>query len=125
MTMVAATVIAYQNNLPYFLVNDRREKEQFYMVKVHHHEERTSLGTIMDAFKAMGIQNFDDWRLGELSTVKNDSGELTPLYSFQVDDLQAVEDALQHQLVFKSADDIADLLTTLQTETFTSFTENE
>ncbi|CAK8054670.1 hypothetical protein [Eupransor demetentiae] len=122
MTMVAATVIAFEDKMPYFLVKQAKgEDAEFFAVKVHRHEETTSLGTILNAFKHAGVKNFDQWRIGELSAVKNQSGELMPLYSFEVSDRKAVQKELEGDLVFESADKIKDLLMTLNPSAFTSF----
>ncbi|CAK1240721.1 hypothetical protein [Fructobacillus tropaeoli] len=121
MTMVAATVIAYDHDIPYFLVHQKDSGDHFWAVKVHHHEEKTSLGTILSAFQKIGVTNFDDWRLGELATAVEDEGHAESLYSFHVSDYRALQKQLPKELVFKSGDDIRELLTTIQPSTFTSF----
>ncbi|MCO0832655.1 hypothetical protein NFX39_06130 [Fructobacillus sp. W13] len=123
MTMVAATVIAYENDMPYFLVQQVDGKEQFMAVKVHRHHEQTSLGVILNSFSSSGVKDFDDWRLGELSTIKHSDGKMAPLYSFHVKDFRSLQKELQSDLVFKNGDEIADLLKTIQPSTFAAFDE--
>lgn len=123
MTMVAATVIAYQNDLPYFLVEEVDGKPSFLVVKVHQHHEETSLGMILKSFSELGIKDFDDWRLGELATIRLPHEEQAPLYSFHVTDFQEVQESLPKALSFKSGDEIQCLLTSIQPTTFTSFDE--
>lgn len=123
MTMVAATVIAYQNDLPYFLVEEVEGKPVFLHVKVHQHHEETSLGMILKSFSKLGVQDFENWRLGELATIKLAHEEQAPLYSFHVKDFEELQQNLPETLSFKSGDEIRDLLTTIQPSTFTSFDE--
>ncbi|MDD9138684.1 hypothetical protein H7198_03590 [Fructobacillus sp. CRL 2054] len=123
MTTVAATVIAYQDNLPYFLVEEKNDHDEFLVVKVHQHHEQTSLGMILKSFADLGVKDFDSWRLGELATIQLDDNEQAPLYSFHVVDFEDVHRKLPGGLVFKSGDEIRNLLTTIQPSTFTSFDE--
>ncbi|MBS9337800.1 hypothetical protein [Fructobacillus parabroussonetiae] len=123
MTVVAATVIAYQNEIPYFLVEDVKGKDEFLAVNVHQHHEETSLGMILKSFAALGVKDFDSWRLGELATIKLPGEEQAPLYSFHVTDFAKVEKDLPKTLSFKSGDELRDLLMTIQPSTFTSFDE--
>ncbi|MDF7627418.1 hypothetical protein PUF88_05785 [Lactobacillaceae bacterium L1_55_11] len=121
MTMVAATVIAYENDMPYFLVVPEGDDYTFFSIKIHSHDETaTSLGKILSAFKEHGVKNFDHWRLGELSAVR-EGDNLMSLYSFEVSDWQAVAKEVAPGMVFEPADKIRPLLTTLEPAAFTSF----
>ncbi|MBS9335438.1 hypothetical protein LQZ24_02455 [Fructobacillus sp. M1-13] len=123
MTMVAATVIAYRDDLPYFLVEEKDGKDQFLAVKVHQHHEETSLGMILKSFAKLGVTDFDSWRLGELQTIKLPEEGHAPLYSFHVTDFDKVIQDMPKGLVFKSGDEIQRLLMTVQPTTFTAFDE--
>ncbi|MBS9338949.1 hypothetical protein G6R29_04825 [Fructobacillus sp. M2-14] len=123
MTMVAATVIAYDNDMPYFLVQEVDGKEQFMSVKVHRHHEQTSLGVILDSFSKAGVKDFDNWRLGELSTIEHQDGKMAPLYSFHVKEYKALQNELKDDLVFKDGDELSELLKTIQPSTFATFDE--
>ncbi|MBS9336285.1 hypothetical protein [Fructobacillus papyrifericola] len=123
MTVVAATVIAYDHDLPYFLVENKNGKDEFLAVKVHQHHEETSLGMILKSFAALGVKDFDSWRLGELATIELPGEEQAPLYSFHVTDFAKVEKDLPKTLSFKTGDEIQQLLTTIQPSTFTAFDE--
>ncbi|CAH1853873.1 hypothetical protein [Convivina intestini] len=121
MTMIAATVIAYQDNIPYFLVKKTSNSFDFLSVKEHLHDDQTSLGCILDAFKKAGVRDFSQWQIGELAAVKGDKGNLMPLYSFEISDWQKVQKDLKGDLMFESANKIQNLLTTLKPSAFTAF----
>lgn len=123
--MIAATVIAYDQNMPYFLVHEKTSGDHFWTVKVHNHKEQTSLGTILQAFADIGVQDFEGWRLGELATVTEGTDQPEQLYSFHVADFHELQQQLPKELVFKSGDEVQQLLTSIQPSTFTSFDAEE
>ncbi|MCT8388632.1 hypothetical protein D0501_00735 [Leuconostoc holzapfelii] len=122
MSLIAATAIAYENNLPYFLVEKQGDDYRFFTAKMHRHNQETSLGVVLRELKKMGLADFDNWRLGELTSVKTD-GQLLSLYSFEVTDMAAITTALDDQLTFVPANKLHGLLETLQTTAFVSFEE--
>lgn len=122
MSLIAATVISVKNNLPYFLVENSEKGYQFYTAKMHRHNQDTSLGAVLRAFKSIGIVNFDTWHLGELTSV-NREGTLMSLYSFEVPEMSGVEECLEGKLEFVPANQLHKLLETLQTTSFVSFEE--
>ena len=95
---------------------------QFFTAKIHRHHQETSLGVVLRELKKLGLENFDQWRLGELTSVQA-GDQLLSLYSFEVDDMAAVTDALANQLEFVPANKLHGLLETLQTTSFVSFEE--
>lgn len=122
MSLIAATAIAFENNLPYFLVEKEVEGYRFFTAKMHRHNQETSLGVVLRELKKLGLENFDQWRLGELTSVKAD-GQLLSLYSFEVTDMLSISQVLDHQLEFVPANKLHGLLETLQTTAFVSFEE--
>lgn len=89
---------------------------------MHRHNHDTSLGAVLREFQTLGSVDFDQWRLGELTSVE-DNGTLMSLYSFEVPNMDAVEKALNYQLKFVPANNLHTLLETLQTTSFVSFEE--
>ena len=89
---------------------------------MHRHNNDTSLGAVLRGLKLLGPVDFDDWRLGELTSV-SDGNSLMSIYSFDVKDMPKIEKELNHQLVFVPANEIHPLLETLQTTAFVSFEE--
>ncbi|GMA67795.1 hypothetical protein GCM10025884_14220 [Leuconostoc gelidum subsp. gelidum] len=90
MSLIAATAIAVKDDLPYFLVEKNSETYHFFTAKMHRHNHDTSLGAVLRAFKALGPIDFDQWRLGELTSVKNNN-TLMSLYAFEVSDMNVIE----------------------------------
>ena len=123
MSLIAATTIAVKDNLPYFLVEKTKDQTyRFFTTKMHLHNNDTSLGAVLRGLKSLGPVDFDDWRLGELTSVScGDS--LMSIYSFDVKDMPKIEKELNYLLVFVPANKIHPLLETLQTTAFVSFEE--
>ena len=123
MLLLAATTIAVKDNLPYFLVEKTKDQTyRFFTTKMHLHNNDTSLGAVLRGLKSLGPVDFDDWRLGELTSVScGDS--LMSIYSFDVKDMPKIEKELNYLLVFVPANKIHPLLETLQTTAFVSFEE--
>ncbi|WP_349551301.1 hypothetical protein [Leuconostoc pseudomesenteroides] len=123
MSLIAATAIAVKDNFPYFLVEQSKDNSyRFFTTKMHRHNNDTSLGAVLRGLKLLGPVDFDDWRLGELTSV-SDGNSLMSIYSFDVKDMPKIEKELNHQLVFVPANEIHPLLETLQTTAFVSFEE--
>lgn len=123
MSLIAVTAIAVKDNLPYFLVQKKATGYQFFATKMHKHNNDTSLGAALRGLKELGAVNFDDWRLGELTSVEVE-GELLSIYSFEVKDTEKIEQELNFKLKFMPANKIHELLKTLKTTLFVSFEEN-
>ncbi|MGY3742909.1 hypothetical protein [Leuconostoc inhae] len=122
MSLIAATAIAVKDDLPYFLVEKNSETYQFFTAKMHRHNHDTSLGAVLRAFKTLGPINFDQWRLGELTSVKNDN-TLMSLYAFEVSDMDLIEKTLNNKLMFIPANELHGLLESVQTRAFVRFEE--
>ncbi|MBU7538076.1 hypothetical protein [Leuconostoc lactis] len=122
MSLIAATAIAFENDLPYFLVEKTEDGYQFFTAKIHRHHQETSLGVVLRELKKLGLDNFDHWRLGELTSVQA-GDQLLSLYSFEVNDMAGITQALANQLEFVPANKLHGLLETLQTTAFVSFEE--
>ncbi|CAM3036111.1 MULTISPECIES: hypothetical protein [Leuconostoc] len=122
MSLIAATAIAVKDDLPYFLVEKNSENYQFFTAKMHRHNHDTSLGAVLRAFKALGPIDFDQWRLGELTSVKNNN-TLMSLYAFEVSDMSTIESKLDHKLMFVPANKLHKLLESVQTRAFVRFEE--
>ena len=123
MSLIAATTIAVKDNLPYFLVEKTKDQTyRFFTTKMHRHNNDTSLGAVLRGLKSLGPVDFDDWRLGELTSVSG-GDSLMSIYSFYVKDMQKIEKELNYLLVFVPANKIHPLLETLQTTAFVSFEE--
>lgn len=122
MSLIAATAIALKDDMPYFLVKDDAKGYKFFTAKMHRHEHDTSLGAVLRGFQKLGPIDFDQWRLGELTSV-NYEGTLMSMYSFDVPDMEMIEKAVNNQLKFVPANKIHSLLETLQTTEFVSFEE--
>lgn len=123
MSLIAVTAIAVKDNLPYFLVQKKENGYQFFTTKMHKHNNDTSLGAALRGLKELGPVNFDDWRLGELTSVEIE-GELLSIYSFEVKNTDKIEQELNFRLKFMPANKIHGLLKTLKTTLFVSFEEN-
>lgn len=123
MSLIAATAIAVKDNLPYFLVEKTKDQTyRFFTTKMHRHNNDTSLGAVLRGLKSLGPVDFDEWRLGELTSVSG-GDSLMSIYSFDVKDMSKIEKELNYQLVFVPANKIHPLLKTLQTTAFVSFEE--
>ncbi|MDY5164428.1 hypothetical protein RQW99_07765 [Leuconostoc falkenbergense] len=123
MSLIAATAIAVKDNLPYFLVEKTKDQTyRFFTTKMHRHNNDTSLGSVLRGLKSLGPVDFDDWRLGELTSVSG-GDSLMSIYSFDVKDMPKIEKELNYQLVFVPANKTHPLLETLQTKAFVSFEE--
>ena len=123
MSLIAATAIAVKDNLPYFLVEKTKDQTyRFFTTKMHRHNNDTSLGAVLRGLKSLGPVDFDEWRLGELTSVSG-GDSLMPVYSFDVKDMSKIEKELNYRLVFVPANEIHPLLETLQTTAFVSFEE--
>ena len=123
MSLIAATAIAVKDNLPYFLVEKTKDQTyRFFTTKMHRNNNDTSLGSVLRGLKSLGPVDFDDWRLGELTSVSG-GDSLMSIYSFDVKDMPKIEQELNYQLVFVPANKIHPLLETLQTTAFVSFEE--
>lgn len=123
MSLIAATAIAVKDNLPYFLVEKTKDQTyRFFTTKMHRHNNDTSLGAVLRGLKSLGPVDFDEWRLGELTSVSG-GDSLMSIYSFDVKDMSKIEKELNYQLVFVPANKIHPLLETLQTKAFVSFEE--
>ncbi|ADG40704.1 MULTISPECIES: hypothetical protein [Leuconostoc] len=122
MSLIAATAISLKGDLPYFLVKHDAQGYHFFTAKMHRHNHDTSLGAVLREFKKLGPVNFDQWRLGELTSV-NYEGTLMSMYSFDVPDMKTIEEAVNNQLEFVPANKLHGLLETLQTTEFVSFEE--
>ncbi|TYC46436.1 hypothetical protein [Leuconostoc litchii] len=123
MSLIAVTAIAVKDNLPYFLVEENEGHYQFFTTKMHKHNNDTSLGAALRGLKELGAVDFNDWRLGELTSVAF-QGDLLSIYSFEVKDTDKIERELNYNLKFMPANQIHELLETLQTTLFVSFEEN-
>ncbi|WP_061515073.1 hypothetical protein [Leuconostoc mesenteroides] len=124
MSLIAVTAIAVKDNLPYFLVQKKEKWLPVLHYKMHKHNNDTSLGAALRGLKELGAVNFDDWRLGELTSVEVE-GELLSIHSFEVKDTEKIEQELNFKLKFMPANKIHELLKTLKTTLFVSFEENE
>ena len=123
MSLIAATAIAVKDNLPYFLVEKTKDQTyRFFTTKMHRHNNDTSLGSVLRGLKSLGPVDFDDWRLGELTSVSG-GDSLMSIYSFDVKDMPKIEKELNYRLVFVPANKIHPLLEPLQTPAFVSFDE--
>ena len=87
MSLIAATAISVKNDLPYFLVKEDTDGYHFFTAKMHRHNPDTSLGAVLREFQTLGSVDFDQWRLGELTSVE-DNGTLMSLYSFEVPNME-------------------------------------
>lgn len=123
MSLIAATAIAVKENLPYFLVEKDGDAYRFFTAKMHRHNHDTSLGAVVRELKKLGPVNFNEWRLGELTSVKDNDDVLMSLYSFDVSDMHSIEKELNNHLEFVPANQLHDLLETLQTTAFVRFEE--
>lgn len=122
MSLIAATAIALKENLPYFLVEEDEQGYHFFTAKMHRHNHDTSLGTVLRGLKTLGPVDLNQWRLGELTSVNN-GGVLMSLYAFEVDNMLKIEKSLDSNLKFAPANQLHQLLETVQTTSFVSFEE--
>lgn len=91
MSLIAATAIAVKDNLPYFLVEKTKDQtHRFFTTKMHRHNNYTSLGAVLRGLKSLGPVDFDEWRLGELTSVSG-GDSLMSIYSFDVKDMPKIE----------------------------------
>ncbi|MEX0380283.1 hypothetical protein AB3K25_07390 [Leuconostoc sp. MS02] len=122
MSLIAATAIAVKEDMPYFLVEKDGETYRFFTAKMHRHNHDTSLGAVLREFKNLGPIDFDQWRLGELTTI-NDNDTLMSLYAFNVFDMAVIEKSLNNKLMFVPASKLHGLLERVQTRAFVRFEE--
>ena len=125
MSLVAATAIAIKDSMPYFLVEPIENGYRFYTTKVHKHKQDTSLGAVLRGLQQDGDIDFDNWRLGELSTLESDHEGPMSFYSFEVEpeNMHLITTAFHEKLKFVPANKLHTLLETVQMSSFIGFEE--
>lgn len=88
MSIVAGTIAAIQDGMPYYLVVNTDNHFSFFTAKMHAHENDTALGAVLEAMKPHFA--IEDFRLDELTSVTID-GKLSSLFVFTTTDLAAIQ----------------------------------